>query len=93
MKKRTWFLSVLMVFISIAVFAGGSGETVSADGTWKPTKNVEWVVTSSPGGGSDIFTRTITDIIARNKLVDQTIVINNQTDGGGEVGRLRVSLL
>lgn len=91
MKKRTWFLSVLMVFISIAVFAGGSGETVSADGTWKPTKNVEWVVTSSPGGGSDIFTRTITDIIARNKLVDQTIVINNQTDGGGEVGRLRVS--
>lgn len=58
---------------------------------WEPGKNIEWVVTSSPGGGSDIFTRMITDIMTREGIVSKTFLVNNQTDGGGEVGRLRVS--
>lgn len=60
-------------------------------GEWKPSKNIEWVVTSSPGGGSDIFTRVITDILKKEGIVDRTFLVNNQTDGGGEVGRFRVS--
>ncbi len=59
--------------------------------SWTPKKQVEWVVTSNPGGGSDIYTRMIADILKSEKLVDQTILVNNQTDGGGEVGRRRVS--
>ena len=58
---------------------------------WAPSGDVEWVVTSSAGGGSDIFTRMICDIMKTEGIVDQTFLVNNQTDGGGEVGRLRVS--
>ncbi|RGY99864.1 tripartite tricarboxylate transporter substrate binding protein [Clostridium sp. AM58-1XD] len=66
-------------------------EESGRENAWKPEKNIEWVVTSSAGGGSDIYTRMISDIMKKEGLVDQTILVNNQTDGGGEVGRLRVS--
>ncbi|HNT59566.1 MAG TPA: tripartite tricarboxylate transporter substrate-binding protein [Rectinema sp.] len=57
-----------------------------------PSQNIEWIVTSSPGGGSDIYTRIIADIMTRMDLVNaKTILVNNKTDGGGEVGRLSVS--
>ncbi len=49
------------------------------------------LVTSSAGGGSDIFTRMISDIMKTEGIVDHDYLVNNQTDGGGEVGRLRVS--
>lgn len=93
MRKTVLALLTVLLVIPTLAFANGSGESAAAatDGSWVPAKNIEWVVTSSPGGGSDIFTRMITDIIAKQKLVGQTILVNNQTDGGGEVGRLRVS--
>lgn len=92
MKKGLVFLMIVMLFASISIYANGSTENVAGDSeTWSPSKNIEWVVTSSPGGGSDIFTRMISDIITTKGFVNQTIVVNNQTDGGGEVGRLRVS--
>ena len=70
----------------------GAGEApAEAPAGWKPTKNVEWIVTSSPGGGSDIYTRTIQDIMVTGSMLDQTILVNNKTDGGGEVGRAQVS--
>ena len=49
-------LSALMV---CALFANGTEETASAG--FKPTKDVSWVCTSKPGGGSDIFTTQIKD--------------------------------
>jgi putative tricarboxylic transport membrane protein len=52
---------------------------------------VTWYVSSSPGGGSDIFTRTITDIIAKEGFSQATILVNNKTDGGGEVARAQVA--
>lgn len=58
--------------------------------TFSPSKSIEWVCTSSPGGGSDIYSRTISDIMKKNGIVTETITVNNQTDGGGEVGRRRV---
>ncbi|MEG2203581.1 MAG: tripartite tricarboxylate transporter substrate-binding protein [Oscillospiraceae bacterium] len=57
---------------------------------WKPSQNIEWFVTSSPGGGSDIYTRMISDIMTKDKLVDKTFLVTNKTDGGGEVGRAQI---
>ena len=80
----------LLLTASVAlVFANGGQET---DGdSWAPSRNVAWFVTSSPGGGSSIFTQTIVEIINQEGLVDQNILINYQTDGGGAVGRRKVS--
>ncbi|WP_212505822.1 tripartite tricarboxylate transporter substrate binding protein [Anaerotalea alkaliphila] len=58
-----------------------------------PEKIIEWIVTSSAGGGSDIFSRSISDILSKKDLVPQNVVVYNQTDGGGEVGRRKVSML
>ena len=57
-----------------------------------PTKNIDWMCTSSPGGGSDIFSRQISDILTAQDLVNgQPIVVTNKTDGAGEIGRNEVA--
>ena len=79
-------LSALMV---CALFVNGTEETASAG--FKPTKDVSWVCTSKPGGGSDIFTTQIKDAMKVNGITDANIVTEYITDGSGEVGRLQVS--
>lgn len=55
---------------------------------WKPSKPIEFVVTSSPGGGTDNFTRMIQSIILKHKLIDQPIVVSNKGGGSGAEGYL-----
>lgn len=91
-KKQIAFVLMLTMSLSMLLIGCSNKDNESStDAGWKPSKDMEWVVTSSPGGGSDIYTRIITDIMATEKLVSETFLVNNQTDGGGEVGRLRVS--
>lgn len=86
MKRLTLF-----VLISLITTMGTLAIGQEDGGSWTPSRNVEWVVTSSPGGGSSIFTQTIVEIINAEGLVDEDILINYQTDGAGSVGRRRVS--
>lgn len=91
-KKQIVLALMLTISLSMLLIGCSNNKTESsADGSWEPTKNIEWVVTSSAGGGSDIYTRIITDVISTEGLASGTFLVNNQTDGGGEVGRLRVS--
>jgi tripartite-type tricarboxylate transporter receptor subunit TctC len=55
---------------------------------WRPAKPIEFVVTSSPGGGTDNFTRMIQSIIMKHKLVEQPIVVVNKGGGSGAEGYL-----
>ncbi|MDC7234734.1 MAG: tripartite tricarboxylate transporter substrate-binding protein [Spirochaetales bacterium] len=89
MKK---LLTVLLMVALTAgvVFAEGQQE---AEGPWSPTKGVEWVVTSSAGGGSSIFTQNIVEIMKNEGIVEKNIIINYKTDGGGAVGRRAVSMM
>lgn len=89
MKKLV--VACLLILVSMAsMFAAAEAET--ADGAWAPDRDVQWYCTSSPGGGSSIFTQTIIEIIKEEGLVDQEIMINYKTDGGGAVGRREVSM-
>ena len=87
MKK--FVVIVLSALMVCALFANGTEETASAG--FKPTKDVSWVCTSKPGGGSDIFTTQIKDAMKVNGITDANIVTEYITDGSGEVGRLQVS--
>lgn len=59
-----------------------------------PKKTINWTVTSSPGGGSDIFTRKIAEIMTTEDLINgQKMIITNKTDGSGEIGRNEVAHL
>jgi len=87
MKKLV--LTSLLILAAVFIFAAGQTET--SDGAWAPDRDVQWYCTSSPGGGSSIFTQSIIEIIKTEGLVDQEILINYKTDGGGAVGRREVS--
>ena len=92
MKKKL-VATVLAGVMALSVAMTGCGSSSdTADGTFTPTKSIQWMCTSSAGGGSDIFTRKIGDIMTAENLVNgQTIVVTNKTDGAGEVGRNEVA--
>jgi putative tricarboxylic transport membrane protein len=50
-----------------------------------PTKPIEFVVHTAPGGGSDLFARLIADSINKGKLTSQPVVVVNKAGGGGAV--------
>jgi putative tricarboxylic transport membrane protein len=51
---------------------------------WSPTRTVEFVVGSAPGGGNDRTARTLQRIWREMKLVDNVVVVN-KVGGGGSV--------
>ena len=101
MKKLMALTLTLLMTLSLAA-CGGKTEQPAASGNnastetaaFVPSKNITWICTSSAGGGSDIFSRKISDIMKNDNLVNgQTIVVSNETDGSGEVGRNKVATM
>jgi putative tricarboxylic transport membrane protein len=50
-----------------------------------PSKPIEFVVHTSPGGGTDLFARIVTEILQREKILSQPTLVANRTGGGGAV--------
>ena len=50
-----------------------------------PSKTVEFIVHVNPGGGTDVFARLIQEIITREKLVTQPMIVASKTGGAGTV--------
>ncbi|MBE9605454.1 tripartite tricarboxylate transporter substrate binding protein [Acetobacteraceae bacterium H6797] len=63
-------------------FAG----TAMAQPAWKPTKPVEFVAASGPGGGTDTFARTVQAIIQKYDLVPTAVTVSNKGGGSGAEG-------
>jgi putative tricarboxylic transport membrane protein len=68
------------VCIATALTCGG------ALGQPYPSKPIELVVPGNPGAGADIVARLVADLIRKEKLVAQPIVIVNKGGGGGAIG-------
>src|SRR6185312_7809055 len=58
----------------------------SAHAEWKPTKPIEFIMTSGPGGGTDNFGRAIQAVITKYKLTDRPIVVVYKAGGSGAEG-------
>ncbi len=67
------------------VVAVGLGIAPAA-AAWTPDRSVNVIVTSSAGGGSDLFSRTITGIMTKQKIVPVPFLVENRTGGSGAVG-------
>src|SRR5688572_569304 len=52
-----------------------------------PSKPIEMVSPTGAGGGSDLVARMVADIIGKEKLLPQPIVVVNKPGGGGAVGQ------
>lgn len=87
-------ISALLVMAMGMTLLAGCAAKPAAGAEFKPAGQVDWIVTSSAGGGSDIFSRKITEILTEDKIIpDVTFVVNNKTDGNGEIGRNEVANL
>ena len=88
MKLNKKALLALAGILAAASLTACGSSDISEDGTFTPSDTINWTVTSSPGGGSDIFTRKIGDIMTKEDMINgQTVIVTNKTDGGGEIGR------
>ena len=52
---------------------------------FEPTKTVEGVVHTAPGGGSDILARAIAEMLQKEKLITQRLQVVNKSGGGSAV--------
>ena len=89
MKK----LAAVVLAAAVALSAAGCSKE-DENGPYTVNDTVEWTVTSSPGGGSDVFSRMIADIMISEDMVNgEAVVITNKTDGNGEIGRHEIAHL
>jgi tripartite-type tricarboxylate transporter receptor subunit TctC len=61
-----------------------------AAGAWEPTKPVEFVVPAGTGGGADQMARLIQGIVAKHKLMKESLVVVNKSGGAGAEGFLEI---
>jgi putative tricarboxylic transport membrane protein len=50
-----------------------------------PSRPIEFVVHTSPGGGTDTFARAVAEMLGREKILSQPATISNRTGGSGGV--------
>jgi putative tricarboxylic transport membrane protein len=58
---------------------------------WSPSKNVEIIVGSAPGGSNDKTARAVERALVENKLVKTSISVINKPGGGGSIAFTFVS--
>ncbi len=92
--RRLWAVLGTALFIAAAC---GGGTTPAASGApsgsaagtastvTQPTRPVEFVISTAPGGGSDIYARFWQGIIEKNKLSPQPVQPVNKEGGSGAV--------
>ena len=57
---------------------------------WQPTKTVEFIIPAGTGGGADQMARAVQGIVAKHKLMNQSMVVINKAGGAGSEGFLDV---
>jgi putative tricarboxylic transport membrane protein len=77
MRKKLFIYSLAIMFCVVTVM-------ITADARAEyPDKPIEFVVHSSPGGGSDLFARTVAHILEKEGLVKVKINVKNRRGGSG----------
>jgi putative tricarboxylic transport membrane protein len=70
---------------SLVMLACAAGLAVPAQADWKPQRPIEFVIQTSPGGGSDQYARLWIGIIEKHKLSPVPITPVNMPGGAGAV--------
>jgi putative tricarboxylic transport membrane protein len=69
-------------------FAAVAVATIAASAAFAqgfPSRPIELVVHTSPGGGTDLVARVVADILVREKLVEVPVNVINKVGGGGAI--------
>ncbi|HSC95698.1 MAG TPA: tripartite tricarboxylate transporter substrate binding protein [Burkholderiales bacterium] len=79
-ESRSFSRQILIAFGAAAIACAAAASAQSY-----PSKQVDFVVHVNPGGGTDVFARLVTEIMTRDKLVTQPLVVLNRPGGAGVV--------
>ena len=63
----------------------------SANAQWKPTKTVDVIVHTGPGGGSDLLARAIATMMEKEKLLPVRMQVQNRPGGNGAVAAAAIA--
>ena len=83
MKK---FLGILLITTLIIALVGCGQQTISEKKSTFPERTIEFVASYGPGGGHDVMLRTMSKIIADEKIIDTSTNVVNKPGGSGAVG-------
>jgi putative tricarboxylic transport membrane protein len=75
------FMSVLAGVLTLTIAATGSPPVLAQGFT--PTRPIEFVVHTGPGGGNDLLARAISSIVEKEKLLPVRMQVTNKPGGGG----------
>lgn len=67
----------------VACDPGGAADEDAAD---YPSQDMEWTIAFGPGGGNDIMSRTMIDILESEDLYPHSISVENRDGGSGATG-------
>lgn len=76
--KKIWALALSAIVSAVA--------PAVAQDSWQPTRNIEFIVPFSAGGGSDINARSLLEAIRQNNLVQRNMLIVHRPGGSGAIG-------
>ena len=71
------------ILLTTALAIGAALVAPIAHAEWKPTRPIELVVHSGPGGGNDVMGRALVAAIDEAKLSPVRIQVSNKVGGGG----------
>jgi putative tricarboxylic transport membrane protein len=71
--------------VKLAIAAVLCAFSAAAAADWKPTKPVEVVVHTGPGGGNDVLARAIAQMMEKEKLLPVRLQVLNKPGGNGAV--------
>ena len=71
------------LLLTTALAMGAALLAPAAQAEWKPTRPIELVVHSGPGGGNDVMGRALVAAIDEAKLSPVRIQVSNKVGGGG----------
>lgn len=75
-------IAAVCLVLSVALASSGAW----AQGAWKPSKSIEIIVGTSPGGGQDRSARAVQRIIQEKNLVEVATNVVNKPGGGSAIG-------
>jgi putative tricarboxylic transport membrane protein len=84
-KTRKSFAMTSLLRIALSAFLFATAATAFA-APWQPTRNVEIVVSTSPGSGSDTTARFIQKLLIEKQLVRAPVTVINKPGGQGVIG-------
>lgn len=84
---QTVCIAVAMTVAPLAAAVAQSSASIPKlpESNWKPDRPVEFVVQAAAGGGSDLFARTVAEIMRKEGLVSVPVNVVNKPGGSGAV--------